>query len=83
MANLSLLNQTTFIEIIKLGFVKIEDDSGDPIDTFYTMKNDKFKIIIDCAMDITLERINPDTESIKVEIDDLYDLRNLIAFIQD
>jgi hypothetical protein len=82
MANISLLHQTNFLEITRIGFLREVDDSGDPRGTVYTMENEKFKITIDCSMDVTLERRNPDTDSIKIEVDDLFDLRQLINFIQ-
>lgn len=71
MANTSLINNTDFSEIQKLGFVKDEDGSGDPRGTDYFMQNENFRISIDCSMDVTLCRLNPDTDPIKVLIDDL------------
>lgn len=83
MANTALINNTDFSEIQKLGFTKDDDGSGDVRGIGYFMQNDRFRIDIDCYMDVSLRRLNPDTDYIKIAIDDLFDLKELIDFIQD
>lgn len=79
---MNLINKTTFQEIEALGFV-CDKDPEDFRGNVWKYGNDKFEILIDAWMDVSLIRKNPDTDAIIVKIDDLHDLRCLIDFIKD
>ena len=73
---------STESELVKLGLLKVEDGTEDPRGTSYEIKNDKFWLVVDAWGDVTLARVNPDTDFIKVKIDDLTELDFLIEWIK-
>lgn len=67
--------------LIDMGFVEEHDGSGDPRGTDWNIRNDHFHLWVDPWADVFLKRINPDTDAIKLIIEDLQDLKCVIDWI--
>ena len=68
-------------ELTKMGFVENPDPTGDGRGTTYDYKNEKFLISINAWLEVELTRLNPETDSITIQIKDKFDLERLIDFI--
>lgn len=80
--NEKLLKVATPKDFEALGF-KFENDGTDsPWGNSWEMSNEKFNIYIDPTFEVNLYRLDEQTDCIKVQIDDLYELQRLIDFIQ-
>ena len=81
--NEALCGKAAPADLIRLGFVERNDGTGDPRGTWWTIKNDKFEISLDCVFVVHLTRLNPDSDQITVCVEDLFDLQMLVDWIAD
>ena len=79
--NHSLASSVSFDDIKKMGFIETIDGTNDPRGTSYDLRNEKFFITIDAWFEVEICRLNPVTDFIKVQIDDKFDLEQLVNFI--
>lgn len=70
-------------KLIEMGFVEDNDGTEDPRGFEWNIKNEKFNLWVDPWCDVYLARINPDTDGIKLKIDDLYELKCVVDWISD
>lgn len=70
------------VDFESLGFIH-DHEEEDPRGHSWNMSNDKFKISIDAWYEVFLTRKNPDSDQIRIDISDKFDLNMLIAFIED
>lgn len=83
MTNTKLLNKATVADFIKMGFVEEKDGSGSPWGTDWNIRNEKYHLQIDPTFQVTLCRINPDTDPITIMVDDLPELQSVVDWIAD
>lgn len=81
--NTELLKVITPEKLEEMGFVPEHDGSGDPRGTDWNIRNDKFHLWIDPWADVFLSRVNPDTDSLKLQVDTVFDLEMVVEFIKD
>jgi len=81
--NESLCSKATEADLLSRGFVRTDDGSGSPFGISYDYETSGYRIWIDCTYVVALSRKNPDTDWVKVLIDDLADLDNLLAWVAD
>jgi len=83
MVNEKLLKVSSPEIFIKMGFTENHDGSEDPRGTYWTIKNDKFTVLIDAWCEVKLNRNNPDTDSITIHVDTLFELECVVDWIKD
>lgn len=66
-----------------MGFVLEHDGTGDPRGADWNIRNENFHLWVDAWCDVFLARVNPDTDQIKLDIDDYSDLQSAIDWISD
>ena len=82
--NHGLANASYDFDFIKdFGFSYHIDNPEDHRGNWWEFKNDKFMIHIDAWYEVTLSRLNPDTDSIKVKVENKFELEELLEFITD
>jgi len=69
-------------KLIELGFKDEHDGTGDPRGTDWNITNSDFRLLIDAYCDVYLSRMNPDSDQIKIVVDDYIDLQMVIDFIE-
>ncbi len=74
--------QATDGDFLTRGFTR-SGDIGDPWSLDWNLETSKFRLWIDCTYVVHLSHRNPDSDSIKVIVEDLMDLDNLLMFIAD
>lgn len=82
--NSALLRGTTTADWERLGFVQTPDDNGFPF-PWWDWTNDQYRISIDTTGVVSLIRldlIGGDTDAIKPLVDNVYDLKCLIDWVQ-
>ncbi len=83
MTNEKLLKLMFKDKLEPMGFKYENDGTEDPRGDCWTYKNNKFYIYVDAWGEVSLSRINPDTDPILLHIDDLFDLQRVIDWIAD
>lgn len=80
--NLRLCATAPHEKLIELGFTKHDygEDSG--MDIHYRMENELYLLTIDAWYEVQPCRVNPNTDFITLECDDLFDLKCIIDWIQ-
>lgn len=69
--------------LLKLGFKEEHDGTGDPRGTDWNIRNDNYHLWVDAYCDVYLSRLNPDTDAIRIKVDDTYDLEHIVDWIKD
>lgn len=79
--NTRLMNNAKGWErILKMGFIEENDGSGDPRGIDYNMRKNGYHILIDPWFDVKMTY--KDSDFIKLQVDDLIDLQEVIDFIE-
>lgn len=69
-------------DFLEMGFVMEDDGSGSPWGIDYNLRTERFHIIIDCTWEVKLGRMDVDNDYIVVQVDDKFDLQQLVDFVQ-
>lgn len=81
--NTKLSNSISNKDLQDLGFIYNIDNPEDHRGDWWEFKNKKFSINIDAWYEVSLFRLNPDSDPIKIIVYDKHDLESLMAFIED
>lgn len=68
---------------IEMGFVEENDGTGDPRGVDWNLRTSNFHLLIDPWCEVKLCRINPETDYIILQVEDLYELQSVIDWIAD
>lgn len=87
MANHELIKQGVLSEekLAALGFTKETDNSDDPRGEEWFIENDRFRLSVDCWLDVKLQRKDADAEFIYpiiLKVENIHDLSEAIDFIK-
>lgn len=81
MANVSFLREVSIEKLLELGFVQYDDGSGDARGITWDYDAPTSRIHVDAYWDISLSKKGFDGENVKVQIECLTDLEDLIQFV--
>jgi hypothetical protein len=79
----NLFKVLTRKKLIKLGFEEESNENENLKKTIWNMKNDAFHLIVNTFGDVTLIRLNTDSEDLKLEINDLYELECVVDWVAE
>jgi len=79
--NKELADSMADVKLQDLGFTEETDGSDDPRGIDYTIRNENFELNIDPWYYVTLRRLNPDSDVLRLIIDDRQELDQAIEFI--
>ena len=77
--NKQLLKVATPDKFVELGF--IEERYNEGVD--WNLRTKKFHLVIDMTFVVSVCRLNPDTDYIQLEVNDLSDLQSIIDWVAD
>ena len=83
MINKELLKVATPEKLIEMGFVEENDGTGDPRGVDWNMRTKNFHVLINPWCEVSIWRLNPDTDSIKLQVEDLIDLQSVVDWVAD
>ena len=83
MFNIKLADALINVNLTDMGFVLMQDESKDPRGNYYVIESNYFCLLIDAWFEVQLCRRSPDTDPIKLLINDKADLQSVIDWMKD
>lgn len=83
MVNNRLLQVARAEDFVKMGFKEEDDGTGDFRGVSWTMQTKNYRVFIDAFFEVSICRLNPDTDYIILHVEDLIDLQSVIDWIAD